>query len=50
MTERLQHWFALSEKGAQDLVRAVCWCFICNIAHASGGCGDVCHHASSGCA
>ena len=32
MTERLQHWFALSEKGAQDLVRAVCWCFICNIA------------------
>ena len=31
MTERLMHWFALSEKGAKDLVRAVSWSFICNI-------------------
>lgn len=31
MTERLQHWFALSEKGAKDLIKAVVWCFICNI-------------------
>lgn len=31
MTERLQHWFALSEKGAEDLIKAVVWCFICNI-------------------
>ena len=31
MTERLQHWFALSEKGAKDLIKAVIWCFICNI-------------------
>lgn len=25
MTERLQHWFALSEKGAEDLIKAVVW-------------------------
>ena len=31
MTERLQHWFALSGKGAEDLIKAVVWCFICNI-------------------
>lgn len=32
MTKRLQHWFALSEKGANDLVWAVFWSFICNLA------------------
>ena len=32
MTKKLQHWFALSEKGARDLVRAVIWCFVCNLA------------------
>ena len=32
MTKKLQHWFALSEKGAQDLVKAVFWCFVCNLA------------------
>ena len=31
MTKKLQHWFALSEKGAQDLVKAVFWCFVCNL-------------------
>ena len=31
MTKKLQHWFALSEKGAKDLVRAVIWCFVCNL-------------------
>ena len=32
MTKKLQHWFALSEKGARDLVKAVLWCFVCNLA------------------
>ena len=32
MTRKLQHWFALSEKGAKDLVKAVVWCFVCNLA------------------
>ena len=32
MTKQLQHWFALSEKGARDLVKAVFWCFVCNLA------------------
>ena len=32
MTKKLQHLFALSEKGAKDLVKAVIWCFICNVA------------------
>lgn len=32
MTRKLQHWFALSEKGAKDLVKAVFWCFVCNLA------------------
>ena len=32
MTKKLQHWFALSEKGAKALVRAVLWCFVCNLA------------------
>ena len=31
MTRNLQHWFALSEKGAKDLVKAVAWCFVCNL-------------------
>ena len=31
MTQKLQHWFALSEKGAHDLVKAVFWCFVCNL-------------------
>ena len=31
MTQKLQHWFALSEKGAKDLVKAVLWCFVCNL-------------------
>ena len=31
MTKKLQHWFALSEKGAYDLVKAVFWCFVCNL-------------------
>ena len=31
MTEKLQHLFALSEKGAKDLVKAVTWCFVCNL-------------------
>ena len=32
MTKKLQHIFALSEKGAKDLVKAVIWCFVCNVA------------------
>ena len=32
MTKKLQHVFALSEKGAKDLVKAVIWCFVCNVA------------------
>ena len=31
MTRKLQHIFALSERGAKDLVKAVIWCFACNI-------------------
>ena len=31
MIRKLQHTFALSEKGARDFVRAVAWCFLCNI-------------------
>lgn len=31
MTKKLQHWFALSEKGAQDLIKAVILCFLCNL-------------------
>ena len=31
MTKKLQHLFALSEKGANDLVKAVIWCFVCNL-------------------
>ena len=31
MTQRLQHLFALSGQGAKDLVKAVVWCFLCNI-------------------
>ena len=31
MTKKLQHLFALSEKGAKDLIKAVLWCFVCNI-------------------
>ena len=31
MTKKLQQWFALSEKGAKDLVKAVLWCFVCNL-------------------
>lgn len=31
MTKKLQHIFALSEKGAKDLVKAVLWCFVCNL-------------------
>ena len=31
MTKKLQHLFALSEKGAEDLVKAVIWCFVCNL-------------------
>lgn len=31
MIDRLQHVFALSEKGARDFVKAVLWCFVCNI-------------------
>lgn len=31
MIAKLQHLFALSEKGARDLVRAVVWCFVCNL-------------------
>ena len=32
MIKKLQHIFALSEKGAKDLVKAVFWCFVCNLA------------------
>ena len=32
MIKKLQHIFALSEKGARDLVKAVLWCFVCNLA------------------
>ena len=32
MTRKLQHIFALSAKGAKDLVKAVIWCFVCNLA------------------
>lgn len=31
MIRKLQHIFALSEKGAKDFVKAVIWCFFCNI-------------------
>ena len=31
MTQKLQHWFALSETGAKDLTKAVLWCFVCNL-------------------
>lgn len=31
MIRKLQHIFALSEQGAKDLVKAVIWCFVCNI-------------------
>ena len=31
MIKKLQQVFALSEKGARDLVKAVVWCFVCNI-------------------
>ena len=31
MIRKLQHVFALSEKGARDFVKAVAWCFLCNI-------------------
>ena len=31
MTKKLQHIFALSEKGAGDLIKAVFWCFLCNL-------------------
>ena len=31
MTKKLQHLFALSEKGAKDLVKAVIWCSVCNL-------------------
>lgn len=31
MIRKLQHIFALSEKGAKDFVKAVIWCFLCNI-------------------
>ena len=31
MIRMLQHIFALSEKGAKDFVKAVIWCFFCNI-------------------
>ena len=31
MTKKLQHLFALSEKGAKDLVKAVICCFVCNV-------------------
>ena len=31
MIRKLQHTFALSEKGARDLVKAVAWCFLCNV-------------------
>ena len=32
MIKKLQHIFALSEKGAKDLAKAVSWCFVCNLA------------------
>ncbi len=31
MIHKLMHVFALSEKGAKDFVRAVIWCFLCNL-------------------
>lgn len=31
MIRKLQHIFALSEQGAKDLIKAVIWCFVCNI-------------------
>ena len=31
MIGRLQHVFALSEKGAKDFVKAVAWYFVCNV-------------------
>ena len=31
MTQKLQHWFALSETGTKDLTKAVLWCFVCNL-------------------
>ena len=41
MTAKLQHIFALSEKGARDFVKAVIWCFLCNISlMLPGGRGD----------
>ncbi len=41
MTAKLQHIFALSEKGARDFVKAVIWCFLCEYQpYAAGGRGD----------
>lgn len=31
MIAKLQHIFALSQKGAKDFVKAVIWCFLCNV-------------------
>lgn len=31
MIQKLQHVFALSEKGAKDFIKAVIWCFLCNL-------------------
>ena len=31
MIKKIQHAFALSERGAEDFVKAVLWCFVCNI-------------------
>ena len=31
MIRKLQHVFALSEKGTRDFVKAVVWCFLCNV-------------------
>ena len=31
MIAKLQHLFALSHQGARDLVKAVVWCFLCNL-------------------
>ena len=41
MTKKLQHLFALSEKGAKDLVKAVLWCFVCNVSSDASGIGAV---------
>ena len=48
MTERLQHWFALSEKGRGPDQSGGLVLYLQHWPDASGGRGDVCDHAFFG--